>query len=498
MSKDKLVPQSDNSLAPVKGEALLRFKGRRAVIVSATGAVAAWFSTFQTWGAKIIGWLDRLDFLGTGFIEQLRWVFSPTGAYAMAGLFLVLFFIAIYRTVFSNGRPQPSAEAMENISTADAEKLKDLEQEITSLTHDGGVADRTIQQLKAEVGRARESAETHSMRATIRDKELERLETQYKWLHELADNDRRFIDKFVKVLECKIGRHDLLTELYIEFEFSILNASVYQIVVGEDDRKVKGDTFLNSRELSRDKKITRGSIRRYAHGETGTLRVRHWLTPEEVTDFLKGPNKAGEFRFKGWEIGISGDSPQSEVIPKNLEVYGLSVSGKPLWELYRELQIEIQQATFTAYWNFEHGIEERMTIPAFYGFLINMQVRIVNPRPTQVTIRGCRLTVKVKGKEYAADAETGAVIYQHRIISKGEPILQGEKFENLNPTYLHPRIVEAKDEYTGHLQFIVRDAPQFGDDEEKGPVSATLSISDASGEFHRAEGQLSYVTTNKR
>jgi hypothetical protein len=389
------------------------------------------------------------------------------------------------------GQPAPTAGQIPAANVEQQNRTKELEDEKAALGKARDEAVKAHEEATRKIARLEHNAVGHSLILNSRIEELDK----YRWLHEIAENHRKFIDTYVRVLKCEIGEHDLVNELYVEFKFTILNASVYAVEIGDE---IKGDVYLNSRQLSRDRKMTKDSTRHFNNGESGSYVVRQWLSTEEVKDFLGGPNKAGKFRLKGLEIVIRGGPPESEVIPKTLGIYGQSVSGTSLWELYQELQIETQQATFTAYWNFEQGIQKNMTVPAFYGFLINMRVHIVNPRPTQITLRGCRLTAKIKGKEYAADAETGAVIYQDRIMSKGEQILRGEKFENLNSTYLHPRIIEAKDEYnSGHLQFILRDAPQFGDGEEKWPISATLSISDTSGETHRTECQLSYVTSYK-
>jgi hypothetical protein len=326
-----------------------------------------------------------------------------------------------------------------------------------------------------------------------------------KWLHELADTDRKCIEKFVNLQKCEIGRHDLLAEQYVEFKFAILNASVYDVEIGEDDGKVRGDVYLNSRLLSRDKRITKDSTRYYKHGESGSLIVRQWLSPEEVKDFLSGVNKAGEFRLKGLEIAVKGGSPESDVLPKTLEVYGRSVSGESLWELYQELGIEIQQATFTVYWDYpDRGDKSQyLGIPEYKGLLFNIHVRIVNPRSIQVKLRSFRLIVKIKGKDYAADAEVGAVIYEDRIIKEGIETLRGQKFENLNPPHDRPLVIEARKECDGRLQFILQGIPfeAIKKDIESASLEgieigfpATLAISNESGETHRSEEyQLSYV-----
>ncbi|MDT5156477.1 MAG: hypothetical protein QOH51_834 [Acidobacteriota bacterium] len=325
-----------------------------------------------------------------------------------------------------------------------------------------------------------------------------------RWLHELADNDRRFIDNFVTLLTCEIGRHDLVHELYVEFKFTILNASVYAVEINDD---VKGDVYLNTRLLSKDLKMAKDSIRYFRHGESGSFMIRQWLSSEEVKDFLGGSNKAGQFRLTGLEVVIKGQSPNSNLIPKNVQVYGLSVSGQSLWDLYQEIGIEIEQATFTAYWDFPVS----GATPELRGLLINMHVLVINPRPVQLTIRSFRLTVKIKGKDYAADAEAGAVLYEDRIIKEGGEILRGQKFGNLNPPLNRTLTIEARKECGGQLQFILQgtsleaiqkplleDFSRMSLEDVKFSLPATLVISNASGETHRSEEyQLSYVISYK-
>jgi hypothetical protein len=107
-----LVSQPDESLAHVEDKSIPHLKGKRAMIVTLIGTAGAWLSQFFKWGIIVIDSLQRADFLNTKFIDLLRWLFSPSGAYFFGGLCLMAFLIATYRTVHTGRRSEQSADAL--------------------------------------------------------------------------------------------------------------------------------------------------------------------------------------------------------------------------------------------------------------------------------------------------------------------------------------------------------------------------------------------------
>ncbi|HZT59049.1 MAG TPA: hypothetical protein VFA21_10525 [Pyrinomonadaceae bacterium] len=309
------------------------------------------------------------------------------------------------------------------------------------------------------------------------------------WLHTIAGNQKNYINRYVRVLGCWIYAHDLRRELYVDFKFTILNASVYRIII---DDSIKGDIYLGLRLLSKPVKMMGDATKYCEYGRTQDFVVRQWLYREEIADILDTPD--AEFRFNKLDITIKGDvSPETNANPQRLVTDDLSLSSKLLRELYRELEIEVQSATFTQYWNFTEYEEGRIkVIPTCEGLLINIHVRIVNPRSVEVLLSNFRLLVKIRDKDYAADAEAGAVLYEDRVIKGGEETLRGQKFSNLYPEINQPRAIEAGKDCDGWLQFILRGEPGNG---TEGGLPATLEISDTSGGVSRSECHLSFGTS---
>lgn len=299
-----------------------------------------------------------------------------------------------------------------------------------------------------------------------------------KWLHEIADNDRRFIDNYVKVESCEIVGHDLRNELYVDFKLSILNASVHAVCI---DDTIEGDIYFNNRLLRNPVKKIENPARYIGHGDNNHLIMRQWLSSEEIADILSASDKSNKFRFSSLVITINGASTDSEVIPKRLKTYGLDLASKPLRELYREIEIEVQQATFEGHWRFG-TIEDRK-------LFILLHVCITNTRSIQLAIEKIILAANIEGEHCEAYADDDRVIYESRFYTEeGEEQLHGQKFDNLKPASGSPLMIEPKNTCEGWLQFFLTPF-----DIEKGEeLPATLTLVDIKGEKHSTECRLMY------
>jgi hypothetical protein len=174
----------------------------------------------------------------------------------------------------------------ESVHAADAEKLKDLEGEITTLKHDGEVADRTIQQLKAAVGRARESAETHSLRANIRDGEIATLQTKYNWLDAIVEYQRNGLPIYVLVEKCEINTSALSQgKRYLEFIFHVRNYSMFHVSIPMDEYDpVKGTIKFKGDPLSGEAKIVENRVTKLPPNRKNYFKVWQWVNPDEAKD----------------------------------------------------------------------------------------------------------------------------------------------------------------------------------------------------------------------
>lgn len=308
-------------------------------------------------------------------------------------------------------------------------------------------------------------------------------ECHEKWLHEIADNDNRFLDKYIKVEACEIVGHELLhTAPHVDFKFTVLNASVYTISL-EDS--VKGDIYLDSQLLSKEVKMIENPARHCAHGESKHFILRQWLSREEVAGILNASDGADDFRLSRLEMMIRNISLESENNPKKLDLYGLRLSSKPLRELYRKLDIKITQAKFKGGGYFG-GLDDRFLV-------VSIEVSITNPRSKRVAIQGFRLLGKIDGKDYSKDyvvyAQTGEIYLGRVIDEEGGVQIKGRPLTNLNPSQDSPLIIEPLQSVDGWLQFIIKDGIGF---EEPSQLPTELIVIDVTGEEHRAQCLLNY------
>lgn len=299
-----------------------------------------------------------------------------------------------------------------------------------------------------------------------------------KWIHELADNDRRFIENYVKVESCDIVGHDLLNELYVDFKLSILNASVHTIRI---DDTIEGDIYFNTRLLRNPIKKIENPARHIRHGDSQHLIIRQWLSSEEVGHILSASEDDGKFILSSLVISIRGVSSDNEVFPKKLKTYGLAVPNKPLLDVYRKIEIEIKQATFRGHWRFGTIDWRKLFI------LIN--VRIINTRSIQLAVEKIMLSANIEGEDCEAYAADDRVIYESRSYTEeGEEILEGQKFDNLKPASDSLMMIQPKTTCEGWLQFFLTPL-----DVEKGDeLPATLTLIDIKGEKHSIELRLKY------
>lgn len=301
------------------------------------------------------------------------------------------------------------------------------------------------------------------------------------WLHQIAETDKRFINQYVKVEECEIFGHDFMHQApYVEFKLTILNSSVYAICI-EDS--VKGDIRFHTQLLSKDVKKIENDARCIEHGKTGHYIVRQWLSREEVGCILSASEGCDSFRFDGLELTIKCRFPETDMESKRLDVYGLSISSKPLRDLHKPLEISIQQAGYKGHWNFADN-------PRWRRIVVNLQVSIFNPRSADIAINGFNLSARIKSTDYGADAEVGEIYEERRFIKNGEEEFQGQKLSNLNHAGKALLTIPPNGKAEGWLQFLIIPSPQDAEDDG---IKATLTFTDSAGEKHSKDCWLIYT-----
>ncbi|HEV2707911.1 MAG TPA: hypothetical protein VGV59_18470 [Pyrinomonadaceae bacterium] len=210
------------------------------------------------------------------------------------GLIICLFIVALVffglQRFIDRRRNRPSSkETVE--STPEAEQIPDVNIEelrgrIKEL-EDGKAADaRTIEQQRTQIGQLQHDAQTHSMRAEFRDRQLETLKTQYEWLHEMAEEQAKDISKYVVVEQVRFCYHEFIAPIpYLIFAVDIRNKSVFDITI-EDEMKghirIAGERLHGEKELVHNPKIP--------PSDKGTLTIKQRLGSVEV-ELVKGCEK---------------------------------------------------------------------------------------------------------------------------------------------------------------------------------------------------------------
>jgi hypothetical protein len=226
--------------------------------------------------------------------------------------------------------------------------------------------------------------------------------------------------------------------------------------------------------------MVHNQVRNCDYGDYSRFVLRQWLSKEEVDCILRTKDDADDFSFGDLTITIKGGPNVSGVIPHRLMLSEVNISSQELRELYRKLQIEIEQATFSGHWEDLNELKDR-------GLLITVQVHCVNLRSIAVEISNFKLTVKINGKEYVTHAERGEIYDYGYKVEGGVKRYLGSPLKNLNPPQGSPVILHPRQDCEGSLQFIIKDV--VGEPEQ---IIAILAIIDISGEEHPAECSLQY------
>lgn len=377
-----------------------------------------------------------------------------------------------------------SAEGVQSVAPTESGKTT-LKPSMT-LTDELACRVKELERENAALEKARENA-SNLYEITRRDNDalqmslaskINDLESN-KWLIDIADQDRKFIEQRVYVIKHEILRHDLLKELYVDFNFTILNASVYGVFIDEDS--IKGDIYFNARLLSKRNKMLENMARYCGHAEVKDFVIRQWLDREEIADILNSSDDADRFRFSSLHIPIKGNSDEDRVYPKELRVYGLSLPTKQLRELYQKLDINVLSTSFSGYYQ-DGKLSNR-------GLRINVNVSIRNPRPVRVTIRNFKLATKLKEKGFVADAKDGVIREGEVYDWDNETVMfEGSELQNLIPASESLVSLESKECCEGWLQF---DMPNTGYDEPQ-ELPATLVLVDTRDDEHPVDCTLVY------
>jgi hypothetical protein len=289
-----------------------------------------------------------------------------------------------------------------------------------------------------------------------------------KWLHNIAEEHKKAINRYVDVTDIGIANHELLRDdSYVEFSFVVSNGSVYPISLGD----LRGSLYFQRRLLSRELKWIDNEVKDSPIRSIQTVTLRQSLSREDVIYILNSSGGDAKFEWHQLDIVVKGGSSFPEVIPKPLIIVDM-VTNEELLKAHPKLKIEIKSKKLSGFYR----RDENLINPS--SSYVLMEVSFDSSRATPINIRGFKLTINAGDKTYTSIAETDEIYDSPFVEGAGSERL-GEQLNNLNKP---PILVEQGQEYDGWLRFVFKAHPDALDNR-----TATLAIADVSGEEHPTE-----------
>jgi uncharacterized small protein (DUF1192 family) len=310
------------------------------------------------------------------------------------------------------------------LSVTDVEKLEsrinELEKEKTALetTRDNNV--KQYDELIKENGRLHELARTHNIRADLNDQALEALKTNYRWLYEIAERDKRHINSYVYIIFRKVNYRGLdEIEPYIEVIFDIINGSVYNIIIDKDIKD--GAVYFNNTPLNSKQTEIDGSLHSISRNENERrfLVIKQWVSPE-LAKRIKNSQPDDKLFFNRLWLNVRDADSNSEVRPQRLSLPS-EIAIETLDKLKTEIaslkseieeekaknakpniQGEIKEVYFDRSWSL---FSEPVSGGNYDDYVFYINVYLAN-RGAETTIKEFKFVFKVDGKPYNGERMT--------------------------------------------------------------------------------------------
>ena len=197
-----------------------------------------------------------------------------------------------------------------NVSAVEVEKLesliKELEQEKTDLENSIKSNTKTIEKYGAEIERLKKSNLDIDILFRERDSRLNRLNEQYGWLHEMADEQAKDVSHYLEVSVhiCYHKADDHLPR--IVFAVNIYNKSVFSIAIEDamgGNIEVGGHRLFGGKQFLYKPKISPSS--------ENSLTLEQRLTPEEDKLVVENLHSifGANFSFDKLNIIVRSDTP---------------------------------------------------------------------------------------------------------------------------------------------------------------------------------------------
>lgn len=288
----------------------------------------------------------------------------------------------------------------------------------------------------------------------------------YDWSHELIDAQRREIRSWIINEKCKFDDADLFrTRPYLQFRFILSNASIFRVVL----MKLSGTIMYANISLDGEPKWV-GSALSLAPGERNDCIVR--FTFEDPKDAMLLLNVHSGFDFTNLSVQIE-TAPETKVWDYSF-ISRTVVGFERIKEKYPKIEITIQKATVSSYYEFDERID--VTDSARKGIFVNTFIKFENPRHAPITITEFKLDTQPDLQRMTPATAGDLHAKGNRI--EGRFLREGPLKPNLQDRL--PVVAERRVPFEGWLQFYLPNVrPEFLIGK-----TPTVIIVDESGEEH--------------
>lgn len=144
--------------------------------------------------------------------------------------------------------------------------------------------------------------------------ELDALKTQYKWLFDIADEQKSKIHLYIHLTGYEINRHELLRDSpYIEFRFTFDSTSVYPVRLND----MGGSIYFQRRRLSGAPKWVDNDRKDIPPLKGfGPVMIRQEISSDDAIFILNELGSSARFDFREVEIGV--ESPDHPEVKRQL------------------------------------------------------------------------------------------------------------------------------------------------------------------------------------
>ncbi len=180
--------------------------------------------------------------------------------------------------------------------------------------------DHLIDGYKTKIERQEEEMREMGIRLFNKDDEtdglklqIERLNSKYGWLSEIAEKERKALSKYVLVENCTVSPHLDSEELpYLIFDFNVINNSVYTVSLTDS---INGFIKFKGQPLDKNARLFGEPMKNCPHNGRSSFRIRQPVHPSEAVLISEALKKSGNlFDFSELIVAavIVGENPAKE------------------------------------------------------------------------------------------------------------------------------------------------------------------------------------------